>query len=144
MAGWMILLLFCVLQIVGGLAGLWLLAALDGCWWPFGPRYHYVGVMDGAENRPTERADSKRGTDSVQDMVRGTRHDDKQGLDRAYPRLQRPPAEDGRGGEGAAAAEHRGVGSSEISGVQGTRASAGEGGFRAELERRAADAGFRR
>lgn len=30
--------------------------ALDDSWWPFGPRYHYVGgVMDGAENRPIER-----------------------------------------------------------------------------------------
>lgn len=97
-------------------------------------------MPSGAENRPIEREDSSGGADRVQDVVRGARHDAEPGLDRAHPHVQRPPAEDGRGGDGEAVQKPRAGGSCEGSGAQGAGPSDG-GGFRAELERRAADGG---
>lgn len=46
MSGRLFLLLFFVLQMAGTVVASWLLAVLDGCWWPFGPRYTVV-ELDG-------------------------------------------------------------------------------------------------
>lgn len=74
MSGRLFLLLFFVLQMAGTAVALWLLAALDGCWWPFGPRYTVV-KLDGKADRKAERTDSAGGADGAQNVVRGARQD---------------------------------------------------------------------
>lgn len=142
MSGRLFLLLFFVLQMAGTAVALWLLAALDGCWWPFGPRYTVV-KLDGKADRKAERTDSAGGADGAQDVVRGARQDGLEGSDRHDSHVQRSSAEAGRAGDGEAMSVHREGVSPEGSGIQGAGA-ADAAGFRAELERRAAAAGFRR
>ena len=142
MSGRLFLLLFFVLQMAGTAVASWLLAALDGCWWPFGPRYTVV-KLDGKEDRSLERTDSEGGADGAQDVVRGARQDGLEGSDRHDSHVQRSSAEAGRAGDGEAMSVHREGVSPEGSGIQGAGA-ADAAGFRAELERRAAAAGFRR
>lgn len=142
MSGRLFLLLFFVLQMAGTAVALWLLAALDGCWWPFGPRYTVV-KLDGKADRKAERTDSEGGADGAQDVVRGARQDGLEGSDRTHPRLQCDAAESGCGGDGADLQEPRESGSPESASLQGAGA-ADAAGFRAELERRAAAAGFKR
>lgn len=80
MSSRLFLLLFFVSQMAGTAVALWLLAALDGCWWPFGPRYTVV-KLNGKEDRSLERTDSEGGADGAQDVVRGARQDDFAGSD---------------------------------------------------------------
>ena len=100
-----------------------------------------VIISGGEDGKWTiERADSEGGADGAQDVVRCARQNDVASSDGTHPHLQCPPSEDGRGGNGEAVPEHRAGGASEGSGVQGAGPTDG-GGFRAELERRAADGG---
>lgn len=142
MSSRLFLLLFFVSQMAGTAVALWLLAALDGCWWPFGPRYTVV-KLNGKEDRSLERTDSEGGADGAQDVVRGARQDDFAGSDGTHPHLQCDAAESGCGGDGANLQEPRESGSPESASLQGAGA-ADAAGFRAELERRAAAAGFKR
>lgn len=139
---WAVLAVLIIGQALCPIALMWMLAAIDGGWPPFGPRYTVV-KLDGQADRKAERADPTGGADGVQDVVRVARHDGEPRADGTYPHVQRSSAEDGRSGNGEAAPEHREGGASEGRSVQGAGMSDGAG-FRVELERRAAAAGFRR
>lgn len=45
----MILGIFLALWLVFQVAFCFLFAAIDGAWWPFGPRYYFVGDDDGSK-----------------------------------------------------------------------------------------------
>lgn len=120
---------------------LWI--AVDGAWWPFGPRYVVVR-LDGKEDRPIECSDSSRGADGVSGVVRGARQDNLASFDGTHPHLQCGSEEGRCSGDGEALPGHRGSGSPEKSGLQGAGQGNGASSFRAELERRATEAGFRR
>lgn len=45
----MILWIFLALWLVFQVAFYLLFAAIDGAWWPFGPRYYFVGDDDGSK-----------------------------------------------------------------------------------------------
>ena len=104
-----------------------------------------VIISGGEDGKWTiERSDSSRGTDGASGVVRGARQDNLASSDGTHPHVQCDAAESGCGGDGEALPRHRGSGSPEGSVIQGTGPGDGASSFRAELERRATEAGFRR
>ena len=71
---WAVLAVLIIGQALCPIALMWMLAAIDGGWPPFGPRYTVV-KLDGQADRKAERADPTGGADGVQDVVRVARHD---------------------------------------------------------------------